>query len=83
MPEDSPVKPLLDLRDRIKNFVRKQSPKQTNSDAKVDTSWHDEMVKRATSSFGKSAQKKVSAPPNVKAAPKKKVVPGKKKTTKR
>ena len=77
MAEDSPVQSILNLRDKIANFGRKPAT------PKVDNSWHDSMVKQASDSFRKSAQKKVSAPADAKPAPKKKTAPGKKKITKR
>lgn len=58
MPQDSPAKPLLDLRDKLysaaNKFMSYDKPKKKETQ-KADTSWHDGMVKQASESFRKSA----------------------------
>jgi len=60
MPQDSPAKPLLDLRQKMYSaadkFLSYDKPIGKKSAApKEDTSWHDGMVKQANEAFRKSA----------------------------
>lgn len=59
MAQDSPAKPLLDLRDKLYSaadkFLSYDKPINKKSTQKSDTSWHDGMVKQANESFRKSA----------------------------
>lgn len=76
---DNPAQPFINMRDRLYNFAQKYDPSTPSKPAaqKVDTSWHDQMVKNANDSFAKRAAadkaataKKAAKKPAKKTAPK-------------
>jgi hypothetical protein len=75
MPQ-SAAQPILDLRDQLAGFAGKVKswPKP---ESKVDTRWHDEMVRKANESFRKAPEKKYVTKPAEKAAIRKKPTAGK------
>jgi CTP synthase (UTP-ammonia lyase) len=50
--------PILDLRGKLIDFAKKAKEWGESGSKKQDTSWHDEMVRKANESFRKEAGKK-------------------------
>jgi len=67
MAQDNPAQPILKWRDKIASLS--DGPPAQKS---TDTSWHDDMVKRASESFRKKVSATGTKPATNKAAAKKK-----------
>jgi hypothetical protein len=58
MAQDDAAQPLLDIRNKLIDYARKAKEWGESGTKNLDTTWHDEMVRKANESFQKDAEKK-------------------------
>ncbi len=63
MAQSDPAQPLLNLRDKLIDYAKKAKAWGESGTKKPDTTWHDEMVRKANESFRKEDEKKVVKKP--------------------